>query len=215
MESLNGKNIEMLEFQSSLLRIVDVVNFEGPLLTLFQDITTNNLYLFDWVDRDTLFNRWIVYRCNPDTLNQFIKSKISHYELFMSDEPICYSIDIDKDIVWNNFQEIIKQDLPESYLPQKDVFFEEVDCPNVFKLNEFIAGQTKRKYSRESVPRYAKMSNLKSNWRSYELMNSNVFIFVDKYQYHDEINKINDYEYKWEMNKIKVPQTTKRVNSYA
>ena len=89
MERLNGKNIEMLEFQSSLLRIVDVVNFEGPLLTLFQDITTNNLYLFDWVDRDTLFNRWIVYHCKPDTLNQFIKSKISHYDLFMSDESVC------------------------------------------------------------------------------------------------------------------------------
>ena len=73
MESLNGKNIKMLKFQNSLLRIVDVVNFEGPLLTLFQDTTTNNFYLFDWVDRDTLFNRWIVYRCNPDTLNQFIK----------------------------------------------------------------------------------------------------------------------------------------------
>lgn len=218
MESLNGKNIKMLKFQNSLLRIVDVVNFEGPLLTLFQDTTTNNFYLFDWVDRDTLFNRWIVYRCNPDTLNQFIKSKVSHYDLFMSDEPVCYLIDIDKNIVWNNSQEIIKQDLPESYLPQRDVFFEEVDCPNFKKLTEFIIKQSTHKYSKALAPKYAsmiysKMLNLKQF--KYKPMSNNVFIFIDKSQYSDEINKVNIYDYKRGLNRLNVSQITKKVNSYA
>ena len=217
MESLNSKNIERLKFQNSLLRIVDVVNFEGPLLTLFQDTTTNNLYLFDWVDRDVLFNRWIVYRCNLDTLNQFIKSKISHYDLFISDESVCYSIDIDKNIVWNNSQEIIKQDLPESYLPKRDVFFEHVDCPNFLKLTEFISKRTTRKYSKAFVPKYAPMvySMLNLRYTKNKSISNNVFIFIDKSQYSDEINKVNIYSYKWEMNRIKVSQTTKKVNSYA
>ena len=217
MESLNGKYIERLKFQNSLLRIVDVVNFEGPLLTLFRDTISNNLYLFDWVDRDKLFNRWIVYRCNPDTLNQFIKSEISHYELFMSGESFCYLVDIDKDIVWNNFQEIIKQDLPESYLPQRDIFFEEVDCPNFFKLNAFITKQTTRKYSKEIVPKYSsrkfKIPNLVDS--TYSSFSNNVYIFTNKSQYSDEINEI-DYNYnihRLGTNRTKVFQTNIKINS--
>ena len=217
MESLNGKYIERLKFQNSLLRIVDVVNFEGPLLTLFRDTISNNLYLFDWVDRDKLFNRWIVYRCNPDTLNQFIKSEISHYELFMSGESFCYLVDIDKDIVWNNFQEIIKQDLPESYLPQRDIFFEEVDCPNFFKLNAFITKQTTRKYSKEIVPKYSsrkfKIPNLVDS--TYSSFSNNVYIFTNKSQYSDEINEI-DHNYnihRLGTNRTKVFQTNIKINS--
>jgi|GEM_PF-1152665 len=218
METLNGKNLDNLIFKNSLTRIVDVQNFEGPLLTLFQDIITKNLYLFDWVDRDISFNRWVVYRCNPDTLNQFIKSKISHYDLFMSDESICYSIDIDKNIMWNNSQEIIKQDLSKSYLPQRDVFFEEVDCPNFKKLTEFIAMQSTHKYSKALAPKYASMTysnmpNLKHF--KYKPVSNNVFIVIDKSQYSDEINKVNIYNYKWEMNRSNVSQITKKVNSYA
>lgn len=218
METLNGKSIERFNFKNSLLRIADVVNFEGPLLTLFQDSITKNLYLFDWVDRDISSNRWVVYRCNLDTLNQFIKSKISHHDLFMSDESVCYLIDIDKNIVWNNSQKIIKQDLPESYLPQRDVFFEEVDCPNFKKLTEFIAMQSTHKYSKALAPKYAsmiysKMLNLKHF--KHKPMSNSVFIFIDKSQYSDEINKVNIYNYKWEMNRSNISQITKKVNSYA
>ena len=72
METLNGKNIEKINFQNSLIRIADVQNFEGPLLTLFENTLDKHLYLFDWVDRDSQFNRWIVYRCKPNILQKFI-----------------------------------------------------------------------------------------------------------------------------------------------
>ncbi len=218
METLNGKNIDNLIFKNSLTRIVDVQNFEGPLLTLFKDTVTNNLYLFDWVDRDILFNRWIVYRCDPNKLNQFIKAKISHYDLFVSDEPICYLIDIDENIVWNNLKEIMKKDLPKSYLPQRDVFFEEVDCPNFKKLTELIAKQSTHKYSKALAPKYASMiySNM-PNLKHFKPkpMNNSVFIFIDKSQYSDEINNVNIYDYKREMNRSNASQITKKVNSYA
>jgi hypothetical protein len=138
METLNGKNIERINFQNSLIRIADVQSFEGPLLTLFENTLDKHLYLFDWVDRDSQFNRWIVYRCKPNILQKFIHSEISHFDLLMSDETYCNTIDIDKNLNWNNLRTIKKTNLPESYLPKKEVFFERPDCPNFQKIEDFI-----------------------------------------------------------------------------
>ncbi|MEY4541569.1 MAG: hypothetical protein RLZZ306_3326 [Bacteroidota bacterium] len=138
METLNGKNIEKIEFQNSLIRIADVQNVEGPLLTLFKSVLDKHLYLFDWVDRDNQFNRWIVYACKHNVFRKFIKSKISHYDLLMSGETLCFLVDIDKNITWHNVQLIRKEHLPKSYFPNKEIFFEKSDCPNLQKLEDFI-----------------------------------------------------------------------------
>jgi hypothetical protein len=138
METLNGKNIDSLKFQNSLTRIADVQNFEGSLLTLFENTLDKHLYLFDWVDRDAQFNRWIVYRCKPNILQRFICAEVSQYDLLMSDKTYCNTIDIDKNLSWNNIRTIKKTNLPASYFPQKDVFFKKSDCPNFQEIVGFI-----------------------------------------------------------------------------
>ena len=138
METLQGKLLTNVELKDSLIRIVDVVNFEGPLLTLFQKTANRHLYLADWVEKDATFNRWLVYRCNPIILDKFMKEQISHYDLFMSDELVCCKIDIDKNLNWHNPVELEKSKLPKNYIPSADVFFEEYDCPNFSKLEQFI-----------------------------------------------------------------------------
>lgn len=138
METLKSNILDEFKLKNSLNRIVDVVNFEGPLLTLYKDINNRYLYLLDWVDRDSAFNRWLIYRCNSITLDKFIQGKISHQELFLSDENYCYVVDIDKNYIWNNSQEINKRNLPPNYIPVEDAFFEEADCPNFSKLKRFL-----------------------------------------------------------------------------
>lgn len=138
METLKAKILTDFQLQNLLVRITDIVNFEGPLMTLFQHIENKHLYIFDWVDKNEVFNRWLVYRCNPKTLDQFIQGQISHYELFFSDEPFCFKIDIDKNLKWNNPQQIEKKELPKNYIPIKEDYFDKSDCPNFDKLSEFI-----------------------------------------------------------------------------
>ena len=138
METLKGKIIDNILLQNLFVRIVDIVNFEGPLLTLFENINKRHLYLFDWVDKDSQFNRWLVYRCNPTILHKFINEKISHFDLFHSDELYCFKVDIDKNLNWNNLQEIEKNDMPSSYHPSKEDFFEKCDCPNLYKLEQYV-----------------------------------------------------------------------------
>ena len=156
METLNGKIQSNFQLQNSLVRIVDIVNFEGPLLTLFQNIKNKHLYLLDWVEKDSTYNRWLIYRCEPRTLDRFIRGQISHYDLFMSDELFCFKIDIDKYLNWNFPQKIEKIKLPPSYIPTTDTFFEKCDSPNFRKLEQFI-NQEKEPQKQENLANTAAM----------------------------------------------------------
>jgi hypothetical protein len=138
MENLKGKIVEHKTFQNLLIRVADVVNMDGPLLTLFLH-TNRQLYLFDWVDRDATANRWLIYRTSKTLLNQFLNKEISHYQLLMADESYVYAIDVDSKLEWHNCQQVAKKALPNSYLPLKDVFFEKIDCPNYPRLSSFLS----------------------------------------------------------------------------
>jgi hypothetical protein len=74
MEPLKQK-FKNSSFSNSLVRIGDLVNFEGPLLTLFEDVKNGHLYLFDWVDRFDAVNRWLIYQVYPKLLLAFIQKK--------------------------------------------------------------------------------------------------------------------------------------------
>ncbi len=138
METLQGKKIENFQLKNSLSRIVDLINIDGPILSLFKGKNFNELYLFDWVDRNNLFNRWLIYRCNAEILNKFVDGQISHYDLFVNSENISYVVDIDYNITWNNIIEISKKDLSKNYFPSQEIFFDKLDCSNYPKLLEFL-----------------------------------------------------------------------------
>lgn len=57
----------------------------------------------------------------------------------MSNEDYCYVVDIGKSFAWNNPQQIRKQNLSPNYIPVEDAFFEESDCPNFNKLQDFVS----------------------------------------------------------------------------
>ena len=137
METLKGNIFAHQELQNSLTRVVDLVNIDGPLLTLYFH-TNKNLYLLDWIDRDNTANRWLIYRTNPLLLEKFIKGDISHYDIFMGAESFVLKTDIDKNLNWNNWQIIEKNDLPNGYFPPKDILFEKEYCSDYQKLVDFI-----------------------------------------------------------------------------
>lgn len=140
MENLEGKKINEGNLLDSFIRIVDVINYEGPLLTLYRKIENDGLYLFDWVDRSNDYNRWLIYRTTPKLIDKFVKKEISHYELFLSADTKCVKIDIDRDIKWRFPIEFEKRNAPIGYFPSKDVYFEECDCPQFEKLKKVIGG---------------------------------------------------------------------------
>jgi len=138
MEILTGKTFDGNELKNRLVQIGDFVNYEGPLLSLFLNLKDYQPYLFLWSGNDKKVNRWLVYRSTTAQLNKFINEQITHLDLLLSVETFCYSVEIDNDLNWLNCLKIEKNNLPKSFLPSTDSFFDKTDCPDFTKLTEFI-----------------------------------------------------------------------------
>ncbi|NDV58316.1 hypothetical protein [Bacteroides sp. 519] len=135
LSTYSGKNNELNV--KDILRIGDLVYFEGPLLSLYQD-RYNHLYIFDWVDRDNKCNRWLVYRVTPQVLMQFLKGDLSHYELF-EQRGDTYSIDIENSGRLLFDSDLLKlAEVPLIYYPNKDDYFDIEDCLQYEKIKRTL-----------------------------------------------------------------------------
>lgn len=200
MENLKQTSINLENFKKHLLRIVDLINIEGPLLTLFENIKTKDLYLFDWVDSDEQCNRWLIYRGTPEIIQLFVEHKISHADLFLHNESQCYKVDIDFDLHWKNTAMIERSDLPHRYFPDNSIMFEECDCPDASKLRSFIDRVLKMNYRQKTKAlKYEPISaittkfhvapkTLKTNTHSIQLI-SNPVLSVPPTDTYYNINK--------------------------
>lgn len=145
MENLLIKDISYSN-KINFIRIGDLSYFEGPLLTVFEDANTGQIYLFDWVDGNNTANRWLIYRVTPKALLDFINNRISHLELFNScPDKKFYFTDIDNKT--RNFEYQINQltEVPLAYYPNKENYFEIEDCNSLNKIQALIIKSISRK----------------------------------------------------------------------
>ena len=127
-----------VDLKEHLKRLGDIINIDGPVLSLFMDKRNADLYLFDWVDSDGKANRWLIYKIPAEILNDFLLRKISYKNMFdwISESKI-YFTDISYDI--DNVDKIdyrieILKDLPENYKATKDNFFDINDSKDFEKI---------------------------------------------------------------------------------
>jgi hypothetical protein len=122
-----------------LTRIGDIVYFDGPLLSLFENVKNGHLFLVDWIDRDESHNRWLVYRTDPVDLREFINGKISHLKLF-NERPnkLVYVVDIPLNGRITNCDLEELWSVPEEYLPNSDSFFEDDFFQSTDRVNAFL-----------------------------------------------------------------------------
>jgi hypothetical protein len=138
METLLIKNINTSLLQS-LVRIGDLYYFEGPLLSLFQNSISKNFYLFDWVDRDKVNNRWLVYQVSHKALFDFINNKISHFNLYRSNpDNKFYIVDIENKSKYTDYNLSELESVPSAYYPNKDNYFDESDTRNMDKIRTIV-----------------------------------------------------------------------------
>lgn len=175
MESLSLIDCDRLS-NDDFIRIGDIINFEGPLMTLFQDHRHNHLYLFDWVDRDDSTNRWLVYQVDPAALNKFLNVEISHLELFNSihHRPV-FVTDIRHGSTIKNSPITRIKEIPSDYYPES-IFFEKEDCPSFGKIKRAVI-ETISTHSQYNVIIYTSLNNQWSNKGVYinkECFNTNI-----------------------------------------
>jgi len=135
METLSIKRPRP-DFRERMNRIGDLSWFQGPLLTLYEDMQNGFLYLFDWVDRDSQMNRWLIYRAYPADLIAFMDGRKSLSAMFDSRKDSSLLIADIVDVAEWSVYEI--EDLPESYHPVESNYFDSADCPDVLKIRNCL-----------------------------------------------------------------------------
>lgn len=130
------------DLKNSLYRIGDLINLEGPLLSLFFDIRTYDLYIFDWVDQlDNEINRWLVYKIPVKLLNSFLRKEVSYKYIFnisLEATHNAYIADI-ANFKENQYQLKKMDNIPKDYYPDEEIYFELKDAKNISTITKIVS----------------------------------------------------------------------------
>jgi hypothetical protein len=118
MPQLNGIPVEKGE-KLNFVWNADLVNFDGPLISLFKK--GDDDFLFVWVDCDEYRNRWIAVPVERGNLQGYLTQSTSLLDIFN---------DADRSLVFEstrtaqkrNYRFVEPRHLPKEYLPKSDSF---------------------------------------------------------------------------------------------
>jgi hypothetical protein len=123
-----------------LVKISDLLEYEGPILSHFQvapfisDADHNAQdYLFYWVDYDQNVNRWLVWDITPKKLAKYLKGLVSLKDLLVkSNNNTCFIVDIDAQCQYKNIIAVTLNHIPTTYIPESDSFYT-FDIPQAYQ----------------------------------------------------------------------------------
>lgn len=124
MELIKGCYLEKLPLEP--LRIIaDLVYYDGPLLTLLSNQTGENDYFYYWCDIDDQYNRWLVFRVTKTQIKSYLQGQRSLREVIRHPIDNYYFVgDMDNQLNWQQVWLVMPSDLPSSYLPKADSWFD-------------------------------------------------------------------------------------------
>lgn len=144
MNEVSGTSIGSLPFKN-LKKVRDLIEYEGPILSHFVDEHGRN-YLFYWVDVDSKYNRWLVWKISELQLYNYLFGIISLREALLEpDKDFIYVIDIDSNLNYDNIKLVNVEDLIPIYLPEEESFFHSDKLADYqeliekFKPNEYLS----------------------------------------------------------------------------
>ena len=119
MELMDGLLLEDFPLKK-LTKISDLIYYDGPLLSHFQSNDSKN-YLFFWVDVDDRFNRWLAVEVSKERLEAYLNEKLSLYNIIIEPKDnVIYKFDIDANQNYHNILMLSPEQIPQSYLPDKN-----------------------------------------------------------------------------------------------
>ncbi|GBC61773.1 hypothetical protein DENIS_2735 [Desulfonema ishimotonii] len=177
MKKLKGTKLEKFVLKSQLIKVADLIYFDGPLLSHFKNKNSEN-YLYYWCDADNL-NRWLIFRVSSQDLTLYLNKEITLYELIINPiDGFLYSVDIDENMEYRNIFMVQPDDLPESYIPEIDSYYE----------FEILHKENQDKNYRILINNDWKLDDLYSFPRNY----SQVYLFI--YSLQNLLKKNIDFE---------------------
>lgn len=181
--------LELEQFPYAELRkIADLIYFEGPLLSLFSDINGEK-YLYYWCDVSDVCNRWLVLRISDKKLDLYLRKKISLRDVIIEpDDGLLHAIDIDQELRLSNVVVVSPKELPESYIPDEDSYYESTP--------EFMEAETLYDYRHNYKIHLDKrwtLQDLSDLPRVYTQVYSFLYLLHQKSNQYNQIENLNQY----------------------
>jgi hypothetical protein len=137
MEKILG--CQLTKFPLNLKAIADLIYFDGPLLSMFEN-KYGDVYFYYWCDGDENYNRWLVFRVAQKMLEEYIRAQISLDKLILSPaDGFLYSLDIDDKLEAQNTCLIHPENLPDTYIPEADSYYDFADLNPATKEEDRVA----------------------------------------------------------------------------
>lgn len=122
MKEVKGIDIEYNI--NKMIKVTDLIAFDGPLLSHYINDKGEN-YLFYWVDLNESYNRWLFFRVDLTSIQDYLSRKNTLYELIIKQvDGFVYSVDIDDKTDYHNIKLILTTEIEQSYLPALDSYYE-------------------------------------------------------------------------------------------
>ncbi len=121
------------------VKILDIEYYEGPMLSLFKDEEADNFYLYKWLDVEKNGHKWLIFKTNHDNLYDYIHQNIDEKMLIQKAVNGQYATAIiEPNLTYTHIKRFTTASLPNSFLPAKNCFFNQSDCPDYGALIKFL-----------------------------------------------------------------------------
>ncbi len=108
---------------SGLHKIGDLINLQGPVLSLFQDSSFHH-YLYYWLDSNDEYERWLVWKVSSENLYYYLEGDVSLLDLIQADDKeYMFVVDIDPELNYVNAFPLERKLIPVEYQPEVKSFF--------------------------------------------------------------------------------------------
>lgn len=123
MKEIAGNITKKLDLKN-FRHVSDLIYYEGPLLSYFQD-KEGESYLFSWVDCDDDFNRWLIIHTSFMNVIGYIRKELSLRKIILdADENKLFLVDIDSEVNYHHLKNVRVDDLPAEYIPATDKLYD-------------------------------------------------------------------------------------------
>ena len=136
METIIGSKLSRLPVDE-LHKIGDLFYFYYALHTLYR---TNKgaLYMCNWMERDDVYSRWLLFKVSPEAILNYIDNKISDLELLQNVTTPFICFDVDEHQTEHNIVACSFNDIPASYLPKASAVFYEENAPDIKAIRDYL-----------------------------------------------------------------------------
>jgi hypothetical protein len=121
------------------VKLFDIEDYDGPMLSLFRDDKVDSFYLYKWLDAESNGHKWLIFKTNLDNLYDYIHQNIDEKTLIKKALGGQYTtVVIQQNLVYAAVKRFTSASFTSAFLPANDCFFTLSDCPDYAKVVAFF-----------------------------------------------------------------------------